>query len=112
MGRDACLHGNHCVRIDLLLHRIDPVVSLAGAPETNRPKLIDRMELENVLGEINTDNSNRHGSAPHQRPVSCVRNKVSGVHPIAYRSSFAGTATLRSSLYQSMTRDLIQPFCA
>nr|WP_235013292.1 hypothetical protein [Spiribacter sp. SSL99] len=84
MRRGAYLHGNHCTRFDAFSYGLDPVVSLASATENNRPTLINRMEVEDVLGVINTDNSNGHGSAPHQRPASYLRDRVGEVHPIAY----------------------------
>jgi hypothetical protein len=63
-------------------------VSLASATKNNRPTLINRVEVEDVLGAINTDIGNSHGSAPYQRLPSYLRDKVGGVHPIAYGRTY------------------------
>lgn len=50
-------------RIDALSSGIDPIVSFASATDNNRSTLIKRMVVEDVLGGMNTNNSNAHGSA-------------------------------------------------
>jgi len=89
MDRTTRFHGNNSPGINSLSHAIDSVVALASATKDNRSTLINRVEMEDVLGEINTDNSNGHGSAPFQLPVSYLRDRVGGVHPIAYDSMAA-----------------------
>lgn len=90
MGRGAYFHGNHFTKIDARSYGIDPIVSLESASENNRSTLINRMLVEDALGEIKTDNSNGHGSVPHYRPGLYLRDRVDGVHPIAYETTRNG----------------------
>jgi len=83
MGRSTRFHGNGCIGFNSLSHAIDLVVAPASATEDIRSTLINRVEMEDVLGEMNTDNSNAHDSAPFQVPGSYLRDRVGGVHPIA-----------------------------